>query len=399
MTVTTSEPASIALDPFSPAFLADPYAHHATLREAGPVLWFPRYGVFGVARHAQVQQVLTDWQTFCSSRGVGLADFARETPFRTPSLLLERDPPLHRQTRSVMNKVVALPRLKALAQGWRSVAADLVEAAVKRGRFDAVTQLAELFPLRIFPDMVGLPHDGRDHLLAYATSVFNAFGPRNAVFEQSLVGIEAAQAWIADACRYQNLQTGGWGRDVHDFGREAGLAEPECELLVRSLLSAGLDTTINGIGNMIHAFARHPEAWAAVRSDRSLVKRAFEEALRWEGTAQVFFRTTTRAVELGGVSLPEGAKIVTFLAAANRDPRQWNDPDQFVITRQTSGHVGFGFGIHQCLGQMIARQEAEIVLDALVDRVAALRLAAPPTRRINNTLYALANLPLEVELA
>lgn len=391
--------AQIGLDPFAPEVLGNPYAYHEALREAGPVLWFAQYGIYGVARHAQVREVLGDWQTYCSSRGVGLADFARETPFRTPSLLLERDPPLHALARGVMNKVVALPRLRVLAEAWRGVARDLVDAAVAHGTFDAVTDLAEAFPLRIFPDTLGLPTEGRHHLLPYATSVFNAFGPRNAVFDAAMAGIEAAQAWIAEACRYDNLRPGGWGRDVHDFAREAGLAGAEGELLVRSFLSAGVDTTVNGIGNMIHAFARHPEAWDAVRANPALRKRAFDEALRWEGTAQAFFRTTTRAVELGGVAIPEGAKIVTFLGAANRDPRHWPDADRFDVTRVASGHVGFGYGIHQCLGQMIARQEAEVVLEALVERVRSLRVAGPPTRRINNTLYALASLPVTVEPA
>lgn len=399
MTQTVEQPAAMDVDPFSMEVLSDPYAYHDLLRDAGPVLWFPQYGVYGVARHAEVKAVLSDWETFCSSRGVGLADFARETPFRTPSLLLERDPPLHTKARSVMNKVVALPRLKALADEWRGVARELVEAAVGRGSFDAVTDIAEQFPLHIFPETIGLPEEGRHHLLTYATSVFNAFGPRNAVFEESQVGIEDSVAWIAEACRYENLAAGKWGRDVHHFAAEAGLAEAERELLVRSLLSAGVDTTINGIGNMIHAFATHPEEWTKLRADRSLTKRAFEEALRWESTAQSFFRTTTRAVEIGGVAIPEGAKIIAFLAAANRDPRQWQDPDRFDISRVASGHVGFGFGIHQCLGQMIARQEAEVVLEALADRVKTLRLAGHPRRRINNTLFALQNMPVEVVLA
>ena len=391
--------AIVEIDPFSREVLADPYAHHPQLRDAGPVVWFPKYGVFGVARYGEVKTVLSDWQTYCSSRGVGLADFARETPWRTPSLLLERDPPLHAATRGVMNKVVALPRLKSLAPHWKQVAAELVESLAGRRRFDAVQDLAEQFPLRIFPDTLGLLKEGRENLLAYATSTFNAFGPRNDVFLESQVGLDAAQAWIAEACRYQNLAPGGWGRDVHDAAAEAGISEGERELLVRSFLSAGIDTTINGIGNLLHAFTLHPTEWQKLRSDRSLIKRAFEEGLRWQGTAQSFFRTTTRETELSGVRLPEGAKIIAFLAAANRDPRHWPDAERFDITRQTSGHVGFGYGIHQCLGQMIARQESEILLEALSSRFASFRAAGASERRLNNTLFALRSLPVEVDLA
>ena len=389
--------AEVLVDPFSNEVLGDPYAFHPQMRDAGPVLWFPHYQVFGVARYAEVKEVLSDWQTYCSSRGVGLADFSRETPWRTPSLLLERDPPLHSATRTVMNKVVALPRLKKLADQWRVVARDLIDDLVAKRSFDAVQDLAEQFPLRIFPDTLGLVQEGRENLLIYATSTFNAFGPRNEVFLESQIGIEPALAWIAEACLYENLAPGGWGRDVHDFAAEAGLPKEYGALLVRSFLSAGVDTTINGIGNLLHAFSLHPQEWQKLRSDRALLKRAFEEGLRWQGTAQAFFRTTTRDVDLAGVRIPEGSKIIAFLGAANRDPRHWPDADRFDISRQTSGHVGFGFGIHQCLGQMIARQESEVVLEVLSERVASITPAGEPQRRLNNTLFAMKSLPVTVE--
>src|SRR5262249_19575820 len=154
----------------------------------------------------------------------------------------------------------------------------------------------------------------------------------------------------------------------------------------RSLLSAGLDTTVYGLGNALFALATHPDAWAQLRDQPELARHAFEESLRLESTVQTFFRTTTTATELGGVELPADAKILLFLGAANRDPRRWERPDQFDITRKPTGHVAFGYGIHSCVGQMIARLEGEIVLKALAERVERLELAAPPVRRLNNTL-------------
>lgn len=392
-----SQAIAVEIDPFSREFLADPYRYHDQLREAGPLLWFPQYQVYGVARYAEARQVMADWETFCSSRGVGLADFAKEEPWRTPSLLLERDPPLHAITRNVMNKVVALPRLKALAEEWRSEARAIIAPLIERGHFDAATDLAEQFPLRIFPRTLGLPDGGEAHLLQYATSVFNGFGPRNDILIESQRDMDAALQWIGAACQYENLAPGRWGRDVHDFAAQAGLEVQDRALLVRSFLSAGVDTTINGIANLIHGFATNPDQWQRLRQDRTLLKRAFDEGLRWEGTVQAFFRTTTKPVDIAGITVPEGAKIISFLAAANRDPRQWADADAFDIGRSTSGHLGFGFGIHQCLGQMIARLEAEIVMDVLLDSVAAIRPAGPVERRLNNTLFAIAKLPIEVD--
>jgi cytochrome P450 len=187
---------------------------------------------------------------------------------------------------------------------------------------------------------------------------------------------------------------------VYEAADRGECTPEEAERLVRSFLSAGVDTTVNGIGNMMHAFASQPAQWHRLRAEPSLARRAFEESLRWDSTAQTFFRTTTRDVDVAGVCIPEGAKVLLFLAAANRDPRRWGeDAEQFDIGRQCSGHVGFGFGIHQCLGQMVARLEAELVLEALIPRVRSIRLAGKPLRRLNNTLHAIESLPVEVEPA
>jgi len=168
---------------------------------------------------------------------------------------------------------------------------------------------------------------------------------------------------------------------------------------VRSLLSAGLDTTVNGIGAALYCLARFPDQWQLLRRDPSLARNAFEEAVRFESPVQTFFRTTTRDVEIGGTHIGEGEKVLMFLGAANRDPRRWNKPDSYDITRRTSGHVGFGSGIHMCVGQLVARLEGEVILSALARRVAELEIVGDPKRRFNNTLRGLDSLPVAISPA
>lgn len=386
----------IELDPFDEAFLANPYAHHDQLREAGALFWIARYNIYGMARHAEVSAALKDWETYSSARGVGLSDFAKEQPWRPPSLLLEADPPAHSHARRIVNAVVRLPALKQARADWLAKAERLVDELVTRRRFDAVKDLAEVFPLSVFPDTIGIREHGREHLIPYASATFNAFGPHNALFEEANRSAAAASAWVNESCRKENLAPGGWGSQVHEHADAGECTREDAERLVRSFLTAGLDTTINGIGNMLHAFASHPDQWAALRANPTLRMNSFEESLRWNSTVQTFFRTTTRAVEVDGETIPEGTKVLLFLAAANRDPRRWENPEQFDITRKASGHVGFGYGIHQCLGQMVARQEADIVLDVMAPRIAEIRMTGPSAVRLNNTLHALANLPVEV---
>ncbi len=388
--------ASLAFDPFADDALANPFAHHAGLRDAGAVVWLERYGCFGMARYAEVRAALTDWETFISGRGVGLSDFAHEVPWRSVSLLLETDPPVHSRTRGIMNKVVSLSTLRAVQPMWQRLAGELVATLVGSGPFDAVPHLAEAIPLAIFPQLVGLRDGGDEHLIPYGTAAFNAFGPRNRLLEQSLNQAEGATAWVMESCRRDRLKPGGLGEQIFAAADRGECDETEAERLVRSLLTAGVDTTVNGIANLIHAFAEHPEQWRKLRAQPDLARKAVEESLRWGGVIQTFFRTASRAVEVAGTTIPEGSKVLLFLAAANRDPRHWSEPDRFDITRSASGHVGFGFGIHQCLGQMVARFEAEAVLAALIAQVAEIRPAAPATRRLNNTLFALGTVPVEL---
>jgi cytochrome P450 len=384
------------IDPFDEAFLADPYAHHAQLRDAGPLVWLEPIGCYAMARFDEVQAALKNWESFISGRGVGLADFAREEPWRPPSLLLETDPPLHERTRGLMNKVASLAGLRALQPAWRDRADALVEEVLAQGQIDAVADLAEAFPLRVFPELIGLREDGRENLIPYGTTAFNGFGPQNRILAQSMADAADAIAWVAESCKREKLTPGGWGLAVYEAADRGDCTEAEAERLVRSFLTAGVDTTVNGIANLVLAFSQNPAEWEKLRADPSLAKRAFEESLRWGGVVQTFFRTTARDVEVGGVTIPEGSKVLLFLAAANRDPHKWDDPDRFDITRNAGGHVGFGFGIHQCLGQMVARLEVEAVLGAMVEQVAEIRPAGTPARRLNNTLYALAHLPVEL---
>jgi cytochrome P450 len=251
-------------------------------------------------------------------------------------------------------------------------------------------------PLSVFPDLIGIRKEGREHLIAYGTTAFNGFGPRNRLFNEAMANAATATAVVMESCKRENLLAGGWGAQVYAAADRGECTLAEAERLVRSFLTAGIDTTVNGIGNMIDAFCQHPDQWARLRAEPGLAKKAFEESLRWGGTVQTFFRTTSRDVDMAGGVIPEGSKVILFLAAANRDPRHWERADAFDITRSASGHVGFGFGIHQCLGQMVARMEAEAVLKALIPRVRSIRPAGSPVRRLNNTLHALATLPVDL---
>jgi len=384
------------IDPFSLEFFADPFPAHKELRDAGPVVWLSRYGIWASARYEDVHRILNDWRAFCSSRGVGMSDFAKEKPWRPPSLVLERDPPEHDRARAVLNRALSASVMKRLRDDLSAAAATLTERLLNKSSFDAIGDLAQAYPLSVFPDAMGLPKDGRDHLLPYAGTVFNAFGPDNDLRRNAIARAAPHVAWVTEQCQRDNLAPGGIGASVHAAVDTGEITGEEAPLLVRSLLSAGIDTTVNALGAAIYCLALFPRQMAKLHADPMLARAAFEEAIRFESPVQTFFRTTARSVDIGGVEIGEGAKVLMLLAAANRDPRKWENPDDYDIGRRTLGHLGYGAGVHVCVGQLLARVEGEAMLSALARKVREIRIVGEPKRAFNNTLRGLESLPVEL---
>ncbi len=383
-----------ALDPFADGFLRDPFSFHNELREAGPVVWLEHYGIWAMARHAEVHDALRDWETYSSAAGVGLSDFRKEKPWRPPSLLLEADPPEHSRARKAVARALSPRTIAALHDEFAREADMLVTELLARDTVNGVADIAEAYPLRVFPRAVGITEDCGDQLLAYGNMAFNAFGPHNQLQADSMAEVPGVAAWIAAHCTRDALTPGGLGDRIYTSADEGAVTEDEAALLVRSLLTAGVNTTVIGLGCALDCLARDAAQWRLLRENPSLAGSAFEETLRYASPVQTFFRTTTRDVEVGGVRIGEGEKVLLFLAAANRDPRRWPDPERFDITRRAVGHVAFGYGIHACVGAAFARLEGEVLLQALASQVESLAPAGEPRRRLNNTLSGFASLPL-----
>lgn len=385
------------LDPYAAENLIDPYPMHQRLREAGPVVRLTRYpSLVACARHEQVHAVLNNHVDFISGAGVGLSNFNLETPFRPKSLILEADPPLHTQTRTVLSRILSPKAVMQIRATFAAEAELLVERCLAKGEIDGIHDLAQVYPLKVFPDAVGVGDEGRENLLVYGDLIFNSMGPRNELLARAAERMGPVTAWIMAHCQREHLRPGGFGDQIYQAADAGEISHEQAPLLVRSFLSAGVDTTINGIGNALYALAHHPDEYARLHADPALARPAFEEALRWETTAQTFFRTAGHDTEIAGVPIAENTKVLCLLASANRDPRKWPEPDRYDIGRRPSGHAAFGSGIHGCVGQAVARLEGEVVLSALARRVKRIEVTGPHTRRLNNTLRALDTLPLRL---
>ncbi|CAM3178023.1 cytochrome P450 [Prescottella defluvii] len=386
------------IDPYALDNLLDRSRLQHEVREKAAVVHLDAYGVYATGRYDTIREVFADWTHFQVGAGIGVANFHTDEPWRRPAMPTETDPPEHDAPRRVLSELLGVRTLRRMRDHWAEAAEEVVDRALATGGvLDGMSDLAAAFPLKVFPDAVGIPpSENRDNLLAYGDLVFNAFGPQNEHFYRSAGRLAELSEWVNRLCQRENLSSGGFGAKIWEAADRGELMQDQAPLVVRSLLSAGVDTTVHGIAAILHAFATHPEEWERLRGEPNLVRRAFDECLRWASPLQIVFHTTSQPVELEGVELGRHTKIMLLLGAGNRDPRRWEDGERFTLTRDPSGHLGFGMGLHQCVGQHIARLEAEALLTALIDKVQRIELAGPPERGVNNTLQTWKTLPLRL---
>lgn len=392
-------PCVIEIDPFAEATLRDPAMFDRAALAAGPVLYLPQYDLWALARHDLVKSAFTDWRRFSSASGTGLTNIRKAAVWRRPSLILENDPPDHGRYRKIMAGVLTGETLRRIREQFGQVADELAAHAVGKGTFDAAKEFAEIFPFIVVPTMLGLPEAHRDAMLTYSELNFNAMGPDNFLTQQSREKAAPIVEVVATLCERERLAHDGLGAQIYAACEAAGIPAEDAAVLVRTFFSASMDTTMNGIGFTIQSLAENPDQWTMVRDDPALAKAAFDESLRHRSPSPYIGRTTAYDVEIEGVTIPAESKVLLLVGAANRDPRRFDDPDRFDLRRNAAGHVAFGVGIHACIGQMVAKLEAEMALTALARHARTIEPAGEPGYQMNNWLRGLSSLPIRAAAA
>ena len=380
------------LDLYSDDVLTDPYEHYRRLREAGPAVWMERHNAWAIVRYDAVRAVLRNWATFSSASGVALNDTLNTA---MSGNTLGSDPPLHDLLRNVVASRMTAQALRPTKEMIESRAEELVERLVMQQSFDAVEDLAQALPLSIVPDFIGLPQEGREHLLDWAEATFNAMGPMNERCTHALKTLPDLFGYAAHIAASGNLQPGSFGAGVLEAQRDGRITEAQCPQLLTAYLVPSVDTTISAVGSAVWLFGRYPDQWDRVRENPLLIPNAFEEVLRLESPLQSFTRLATSDYDVEGVSIPAGSRVIVLFASANRDERKWEQADTFDVTRNTSGHIGFGYGIHLCAGASLARLEGQAILGALARRVERFELGES-SRKLNNVIRSLKTLAVTV---
>lgn len=384
---------SLGIDLFEPAFQENPYPFYETLRAEAPVYREPRFGGYLLSRYDDVYEALRDHGTYSSARGLSPR---QPTTSRMGANLtiVTSDPPRHTHLRQLVNKAFTPRVVELLRPRIEALCAEFLDA-VPGPEFDFVGALSYPLPMVVIAELLGVPAEDREQFKRWSDALVGTFENAELSFRE-----DAAEMFLYFTNAYAARRTGP-REDLLTALVEAeidGERLNDIELLsfAMILLVAGNETTTNLLGNFANIAAARPDLWQSLRADRSLVRPAIEETLRIDSPVQLLGRGTTRAVELHGMTIPENARVLLAFGSANRDPDAWAAPDDFRLDRELGKHVAFGHGIHYCLGSPLARLEAEIAINALLDRFDAFELAGTPQRLHSTVIHGFERLPVSV---
>jgi cytochrome P450 len=382
-------------DPTSSEFLADPYPALAELREATPVLRHGELDRWFVTRHAGVRACLRDRRLGRNYRHVGTDEEFRAEPLdpRWQAFwdverwsLLWTEPPDHTRIRKLVASAFTPRSVEAMREPAARLARELLEPLAEQGHIDLLYDFAQPYSIGIICDWLGVPTDNHRDLLAWSHAMVKMYELETSD-EQAVAANEAAAAFrdftlglISERRRAprDDLVSALVGARVEG----EHLSDDEIVSTVIVLLNAGHEATVNTLGNGIRALMEHREQWERLVDGSVGASVAIEELIRFDPPLQLFERWVLEdGLEVAGTSIPRGERISMLFGSANRDPRVFSSPDEFDVARANAAeHIGFGGGIHVCIGAPLARIELEAGLRALVERCPGMELAAEPTR-------------------
>jgi cytochrome P450 len=367
--MSVNSPSDLYYDPYDLEIDADPYPIYRRLREEAPLYHNERYDFFALSRADDVERVLTDHETFMSSRGAFL-DFIRADVTMPPGMLIFEDPPSHTRHRKVLSRVFTPRRMAELEPQIRAYCARSLDPFIGAERFDFVTDLGAQVPMRTISMLLGIPESDQEEVRDQAAgSMRTKPGQPMQIKEVGHPEMYAEYVdWRAEHPS-DDLMTALLNTEFEDeTGAVRRLTRDEILTYCTLIAGAGNETAARLIGWTGKVLADHPDQRRQLLEDPSLIPSAIEEILRFEPPGHNFARYVTKDVELYGTTVREGSVMVVLLGAANRDERRFPDPDRFDIHRNIEKHITFGYGIHYCLGAALARLEGRVALDEVLKR-------------------------------
>jgi cytochrome P450 len=365
----------VEFDPFALACLEDPYRAYRFMLEQAPVYRSERHGFWALSRFADVQRAARDWETFSSVGGV---DLSGSVGLLGEDGFLGMDPPRHDVLRRVVRAPFTPKHVATLEERVAGHVDSLADSLLDRGECDLAVELARPLPVRVICALLGFPERDDEALGRW----FDAMVRRNPgsveIPSDARTAADAMRTYIDHAAAVRATRPGD---DVLSglvaSQRSSGISESERTGICVLLFLAGISTAAGLISTGLHLLAAHPRQRAALVREPSGIPAAVEELTRYVSPVQALARRTTREVVLHDAELPEGAQVLLVYGAANRDPRRFEHPDELDLRREHSRHLGFGEGIHFCVGAPLARLQMRLILERLLPRIPEYEPAGP----------------------
>jgi cytochrome P450 len=386
MTASTA----VEFDPFSDEYFNDPTEVYRRLRDEAPVYFSERYGFYALSRFDDVVAAHRDWETFSSAHGIELSMLAKDPELvASYRSIIMMDPPEHDRLRALVSRVFTPRAVMALEPMVREVIVGLLDGLGDRDGFDAVAEFSALFPVDIISRMLGVPEGDRQQIREWLDISLHREPGKADPPPESMEAIFASGAYFYELIteKRRNPADDMLSRltqvtvDRGD-GEQTGLDDVEITGFASLLGGAGAETVTKLVGNAMVLFARHADQWRAVRDDHAAIPRAVEEILRFLPPSQYQGRFSVRDRAFDGGIIPAGHPVLLITGAATHDPRAYDRPDEFDISREPKLAVGFGHGVHACLGAALARMESRVAIEELATRWRSIEVDDAGLRRV-----------------
>ncbi|HWY00616.1 MAG TPA: cytochrome P450 [Mycobacterium sp.] len=395
----------LVFDPFSEEFFTDPYPTYRRMREEAPVYYSEEYDFYALTRHEDVAAAFKDYETYSSARGIELSMIKKGgVPPESKSMIF-MDPPEHRRMRSLVNKVFTPRAITAL----KDTVTELIEyhlAQVDTRQFDVVADFSALFPVEVISTVLGVPAEHRQQIRHWVDTSLHREPGQIEMDEANWEAVHQTGAFYYNLIQERRKQpqddmiSGLIAAEVErDSGGATQLDDIEITGFATLLGGAGAETVTKLVGNAIVQFARNPDQWQRLLDDRSKVPAAVEEVLRFEAPTQYNVRYSLKDAHLHGVTIPAGNPVFLLGGSANRDSDAFTDADKFDIDRDRTEaqNLGFGYGVHSCLGAALARLESAVALEKLLELMPRYEVIWDGCKRVSMTNVAgWSNVPVRV---
>jgi cytochrome P450 len=368
-------PQAVEFDPYSEVFFDDPYPTYKRLRDEAPVYWNERYGFIALSRYEDVVLAHRAWETFSSSRGVDLVTLSSGKPPPDPVSMIMMDPPEHHQMRTLVNRVFTPRAMVDLEPMARSVVCGYLDALAGRSSFDAVADFSAPFPIEVISQMLGVPAEARQRIRLQVDAFLHREAGGGHPAEENLdslieFGTYMYELVVSKRAHPQDdlLSKLCTVEAERPDGTKSGLDDIEIAGFATLIAAAGSETVTKLVGNAVVLFSRNPDQWHKILADPTTIPGAVEEILRYWPPSQYQGRFSLKESELHGTVIPSGVPVLLLTGAATRDEREFDEPDVFDIGRAPGMALGFGHGIHTCLGAALARLESRIAIEEFARR-------------------------------